>query len=399
VALFYALFVTHKLSPGEKGYILIITPTKKQGSIIKSYLSYYFNELPYFKPFLLRETAEEIELVNRVVIAVLSSDYRTIKGYTALMGITDETAFLMLEGPRSALEVIRALRSRLVSTGGPLLSISTPYSKRDYVYESYKRYFGVENGRILVWKATSLEANPKLDAELIKAELEEDPEGAKAEYGLDFRSDIETFIGREVVEAAVVPGRFEIPPMADTQYKGFVDPSGGHSDSMALGIAHREGDTLILDCLREVRPPFSPDQVVKDFSKVLKSYGLTSCVGDKYGGIWPQERFQTHGIVYKTSENTKSDIYRELLPLLNSGEVELLDHDKLVNQIANLERRVTRSGKDSIDHPPGGYDDLANVAGGALTLLTQRSGRLFPELRRWRDLKESSDVQEIDSQQ
>jgi hypothetical protein len=52
---------------------------------------------------------------------------------------------------------------------------------------------------------------------------------------------------------------------------------------------------------------------------------------------------------------------------VNSGRVELLDHPRVRAQFLALERRVTRSGNDSIDHPPGGHDDLANAAAGALT--------------------------------
>jgi hypothetical protein len=36
----------------------------------------------------------------------------------------------------------------------------------------------------------------------------------------------------------------------------------------------------------------------------------------------------------------------------------------LVNQIAALERRTSRRSKDSIDHSPGAYDDVANVVSG-----------------------------------
>ena len=45
---------------------------------------------------------------------------------------------------------------------------------------------------------------------------------------------------------------------------------------------------------------------------------------------------------------------------------ELLDHPRLVSQLCGLERRTARSGKDSIDHAPGGHDDVANAAAGAL---------------------------------
>jgi hypothetical protein len=52
--------------------------------------------------------------------------------------------------------------------------------------------------------------------------------------------------------------------------------------------------------------------------------------------------------------------------LLNSGRVELLDHPRLHAQLLSLERRTARGGKDSIDHPPNGHDDLANAVAGAL---------------------------------
>src|SRR6478735_867284 len=39
-------------------------------------------------------------------------------------------------------------------------------------------------------------------------------------------------------------------------------------------------------------------------------------------------------------------------------------------ELGNLERRTARGGRDSIDHPPGGKDDLANAAAGALVYVT-----------------------------
>jgi hypothetical protein len=40
-------------------------------------------------------------------------------------------------------------------------------------------------------------------------------------------------------------------------------------------------------------------------------------------------------------------------------------HDLLIAQIVGLERRVSRAGRDSIDHTPGGHDDIANAVAGA----------------------------------
>ena len=73
-----------------------------------------------------------------------------------------------------------------------------------------------------------------------------------------------------------------------------------------------------------------------------------------------------HGIHYQPSEKTKSELFLELLPGINSRRVELLDSPRLVSQLTRLERRTARSGKDSIDHQPGGHDDLANAVAGAI---------------------------------
>ena len=71
--------------------------------------------------------------------------------------------------------------------------------------------------------------------------------------------------------------------------------------------------------------------------------------------------------MYTPADEPKSDLYREFLPLLNSGQVELLDQPRLISQLCGLERRTSRAGKDSIDHAPGGHDDVVNAAAGVLT--------------------------------
>jgi hypothetical protein len=136
---------------------------------------------------------------------------------------------------------------------------------------------------------------------------------------------------------------------------------------MTLAIAHQQQDgRVILDAVRERKPPFKPSEVVAEFAATLKAYGCDRVTGDRYAGEWPRERFQEHGVSYDTAEKPKSDIYRDLLPLLNSRQVELLDHPRLIAQLCSLERRTARGGKDSIDHPPNGRDDVGNAAAGAL---------------------------------
>src|SRR5262249_25968211 len=77
---------------------------------------------------------------------------------------------------------------------------------------------------------------------------------------------------------------------------------------------------------------------------------------------------------------SKSDLYLNLLPILNSRRVDLLDHPKLVNQLCSLERRTSRAGRDSIDHPPSAHDDVANAVAGVVSMVLERERDLIPEL-------------------
>jgi hypothetical protein len=108
--------------------------------------------------------------------------------------------------------------------------------------------------------------------------------------------------------------------------------------------------------------------VAYEATVTLASYDITEIRGDRYGGEWVAERFREHGIGYEPAEKFKNDLYREFLPILNSGRAELLDHSRLIAQLCALERRTARGGRESIDHPPNGHDDIANAVAGVLTL-------------------------------
>ena len=114
---------------------------------------------------------------------------------------------------------------------------------------------------------------------------------------------------------------------------------------MTLGVAHLEKDAAVLDALREIRPRFSPEAAVDEFAALLKLYKVSKIQGDKYAGEWPAEQFKKRGITYEPAAQPKSDLYRDVLPLINSGKASLLDHDRLKSQLVGLERKTARSGR------------------------------------------------------
>jgi hypothetical protein len=120
-----------------------------------------------------------------------------------------------------------------------------------------------------------------------------------------------------------------------------------------------------VDALREQRPPFSPEFVVAQFASLLKSYHIYRVEGDAFGGEFAREPFKKFDISYEVAKKPKSLLYTDhLLPMLNSGRVDLLDHPRSIGQITALECHTARAGRDKVDHPPGGHDDLANCIAG-----------------------------------
>jgi hypothetical protein len=375
---YIAVFVDHSavLVVGERPVVLCLAPSQKQAGVVLGYVAGILESTPMLAKLIKSKTAEILSLTNGIDIEIRAASFRNVRGVTAVAVVGDEAAFYYSEDSGSAnpdTAILDALRPSLATTNGLLAVISSPYARRGAIYETWARHFGEKGDpRILVAQGASRDFNPSLPQKVVDRAYERDPASASAEYGGLFRADIEAFLSREAVEACIDRGVFERAPVAGVRYVAFVDPSGGSADSFTIAIGHAEKDTAILDCLREVKPPFSPEATVADFAEVLKSYGVTSVRGDRYAGEWPREQFRKHGVAYECSDKNKSEIFVELLPLLNSGRAALLDDKRLVSQLVGLERRTSRAGKDSIDHAPGAHDDLANAAAGAVWLAASR---------------------------
>ena len=109
---------------------------------------------------------------------------------------------------------------------------------------------------------------------------------------------------------------------------------------------------------------------------------FTKIIGDNYAAEFSVNEFQEHGIGYTASEKNRSELYLDLLPLINSGRVEFLDNERLISQLCALERRTSKSGRDSINHPETGgsgahHDDVINSAAGALVNVALRPARIM----------------------
>lgn len=378
LAAYAAGLCKHPLARGERGVLLCIAPDQRQAAITLDYAAAAFETSPILAQLVANRNADTLELTNGVNIEVRAASFRRLRGPTYIGVIADEAAFWFSDefSANADTEILNAVRPGLATTGGPLIIASSPYAKRGVLWDTYKRHYG-PNGDplILVAQGASRDFNPSLPQSVVDRALERDHAAASAEFLAQFRNDIEGFVSYEIVQACV-GDHVEMAPLPRRHYHAFVDPSGGSADSFTLAISHRDGERIIVDATREVKPPFSPEGVIDDFSVLLKSYRVTKVTGDRYAGEFPRELFRKRGISYVCSEKPKSDLFRDLLPLLNAGRIVLPKSERLVGQLTGLERRTARSGKDSIDHGPGSHDDLANAVAGTADLATSQPAPL-----------------------
>jgi hypothetical protein len=377
---------TDDFAPGQRGRVPVMAAAKDTAKECLNYILGVFQESPACREYLDGDPiADTIRLTNRIDIQVMTASFKTTRGPTPVAAVADEIAFWSVDGANPDTEVLRALRPGLGTLGGPLFVLSSPHARRGALWDLYRKNYGPDgNPRVLVIQAPTQTMHR---SETLAAEEEayrDDPVSASAEWGAQFRTDSEAFVSIEVVQACTPTGIREVPPVEGQWYAAFVDVSGGGADSHAMAIAHRDGDLVVLDAVREMRG--SPEAVTEAFAALCKTYRVHTITGDRYGAAWVRDRFAAHGVTYEPSERSKSEIYRELLPILNSERCRLLDVPKLEGQLTSLERRTTRgTGKETIDHPQmkGAHDDVANAVAGAIVSVNSVSRPIVisPELR------------------
>ncbi len=79
-----------------------------------------------------------------------------------------------------------------------------------------------------------------------------------------------------------------------------------------------------------------------------------------------------HGVI--DADKSKSELYLEALPLFTRGAISILNHAPLVRELRLLERQTHRGGRDTVDHPWRGSDDVANAVCGCAALSSSNLG-------------------------
>ena len=166
------------LAPGEVATVAVIAADRRQARVIFRYTDGLFRAVPMLAGMIDSARDEVIRLNNRVVIEIHTANFRVTRGYTFAAVLADETAFWRDEfSANPDVEIFRALLPGLGTIpSSMLLNASSPYRRAGVLYHTYRRHYGQDAGRVLVWQAPTAEMNPTIDPEIIAEAYDEDRE-------------------------------------------------------------------------------------------------------------------------------------------------------------------------------------------------------------------------------
>ena len=239
-----AVFGSHerRLHKGERGVVALVAPNQSMTDVALGYIRGYLEASPLLAPMIDNATAGKVHLSNRLDIVGFPCTKAALRSWSIPVGVLDELGFYRLEGSvESDAEIQASIRRGMVGfdVGSKLVKISTPYIKGGVLYEDVKRAFGRNDPDLLVWRAPSRLMNPMLATERLDRERRLDPLRFAREYEAEFAEDVAAFLPSAWVDAAVVAGRYELPPPAVAVFFA-VDSSGGGSAVFTLAGLHCE---------------------------------------------------------------------------------------------------------------------------------------------------------------
>jgi hypothetical protein len=335
---------------GERLKVLVLAKDQRQAGVVFGYISGVFDSVPLLREMVVNRTLDTISLSTGIDVEIKAATPTGVRGFTAVCVIADEAAFWTTDtaSANADTEILNAVRPSLITTQGPLLILSSPFARRGEVWELYDKHYGAKGDPgILVLHGASRVFNPSLPNSVVERALARNPIAARAEYLAEFRSDLEGYVSLDTLRACTGPVT-EWPPLPGVHYTAGIDAAtGSGDDSLALGIAHFDEGSgrVILDFIREWRPPFSPTAVLTEVASHCRRFNIAEIIGDRFAEKFVAEMLFGSRMHYRRSDRVTSDNFAELLPMLNSHEVMLPNLPAFIEQLASLQAKPSSRGR------------------------------------------------------
>lgn len=368
IALYDALVRDHlrnKMLAGENRITSVICPRLDQAQAHILNIAARLAHAPRLRKLLLQQTADELLFANGSTIRAFPCSARGIRGGAWSSCILDEFGHFLTseEGNAAGDRVLEAAMPSLAQFGedGWLVVISTPLWKQGAFWTLCQRAESGNFPYMYSLHATTAEMNPAIPKVWLEQRKLEDPDLYRREFEAEFVDGTSAFLNSTDV-LACQRERGILAPQDGTSYAGAIDPAFSR-DNFALGIAHRQGDLVVLDGVwtwRREGYEGTLDQVVQ----VASRYRVKSLRTDQFSAqavIEGLARRNLHCQAIPWDQDGKWQAYSRMKALINTRGLELPKDDLLAGELMQLEARTTPAGAVRIAAAGGGHDDRASV--------------------------------------
>jgi len=321
-----------------------------------------------------QEADARVLLHNGNAIKIASANFRTLRGPKYKVVVVDESCFYYSDNPEEGGSnplpyILDSIVRGMVATAHPLLLLlSTPWTKSGVMYEHF-RDRDATPGRI-VWRAPTLTMNPYANCELMERHRRDRGENFyKREYLAEFSEDSFAYIESADVDAAIAAGTSCFPPTPNVRYCMGLDP-GRRRDHFGCAVAHRDGDTIVVDWCKEWKPGLfglKYADVLPQIWATARQYHIHKIASDQtdFGGLeasiptvngvaeFEMERVMTGG----QSGAELSDVTHALFA---SRKLVLPDQSGLAEEFKRLADYLTQGGARDI-RAKRGHDDRSRA--------------------------------------
>lgn len=313
----------------------------------------YDNYRTYIKKGRDKPTKHKITLNNGSVIYSLPTGLSGygIRGYTVDLLIADEAAFI----PE---DVWTAVTPMLAMTGGNLWLLSTPHGKGGYFYESFFddnfKNFHISTEEVLNFPNRSQRQKDDLKKKLETEKKRMSTIEYAQEYLGEFADELKQVFSDELIKKVCVLKRRPQLIKRERRYYLGADIAGLGGDEITFEILDKIAHDHIEQVENIVKIKQLTTQTAEDILTLNESYNFKSIGIDDAGvgfGVWSDliTNDKTKRKTYALNNATrnidkdrgkklmKEEMYMNLLALMESERIKLLDDDEIVQSLKSIQ--------------------------------------------------------------
>jgi hypothetical protein len=281
---------------------------------------------------------------------------------------------------------------------GKIICISTPMGKEGKLYDLYSKAPAAKHR--LTCRLSTWDVNPFLTEDDLRANADLPEDKFMQEYGAEFSGTAgENFFPRECVEEIFKKGyskKMKTHGEPGTVYFAHLDPAST-SHNYALAIVHKELSynketkqidfRVVVDHLKYWQPlpnkPINVDMVDEYLIKMKSFFFFGLVTYDQWNSASSIQKVRKHGLPAKCTRfnnRFKMAIYDELYNLVVGGKIVIPYNDLLMNEMINLQRKMTPTGWRVGPKKAGGTqtDDCVDALAGACYHAVQATFNRLP---------------------